>query len=309
MLPSIQLVVNPNSGNGRALAIAGRLESALVTRGYPTRMLAVRDLAEAARWASDCRKDFAYLCCVGGDSTLCAVAPACMRLSVPLLPVPVGFGNTFARAFDHHARLGAVLQMLEQGEVRRVDAGDGGDGVFLVARAFGFLWQVQQAVEGGEDLPRPAALRYLAYVQRAVRSLRHMPLPRVRVEVDGERLPGEAALAIVANVPTYRGFLNLTPLASPLDGLLDVFCVPRTTKLRLVSLLFAALLRPPSGRGPAISRRARRVWLEVEGQASEELTVLPGALPVLVPAGWPNDGAPRRQRRSAADGPASRRLR
>jgi len=132
---------------------------------------------------------------------------------------------------------------------------------------------------------------------------------RALVEVDGERLPGEAALAIVANVPTYRGFLNLTPLASPLDGLLDVFCVPRTTKLRLVSLLFAALLRPPSGRGPAISRRARRVWLEVEGRASEELTVLPGALPVLVPAGWPNDGAPRRQRRSAADGPASRRPR
>lgn len=298
MLPPIQLVVNPNSGSGRALDIARRLESALVARGHPTRTLVVSEQPAATRWAEECRADFATLCCVGGDSTLSAVAPACIRLSLPFVPVPVGFGNTFARAFGHQARVGTVLELLENGEARRVDTGTSGDGVFLVAHGVGFLWQVQQAVEGGKDLPRSALLRYLAYVRRAVRSLRDEPLPRVRVEVDGERLSDGAALAIVANVPAYQGYLNLTPTASPVDGLLDVFCVPRTTKCRLVSLLVGALVHPPSTRGPAVSRRGKEVRLEVEGQAPEEVRVLPDALPVLIPPGWPNGSVSRRRRPS-----------
>ncbi len=117
-------------------------------------------------------------------------------------------------------------------------------------------------------LPRSGPLRYLSYVARAARALRHLPLPRVRVAVDGECLAEDAAVAIAANVLTYGGFLNLTPLACSLDDLMNV-CL-------------AALLHLPSGR-TAIVRRGTRVSLEADGEVPEEIFLDPEVLPVLAP--------------------------
>ncbi len=279
---AVQLVVNPWAGNGRALAIARRLESELAARGHHTRTLVVGGLAEAAQWANTCRGDFAYLFCIGGDSTLDATAPAAMRLGVPLIPVAAGFGNTFARALGHHARRGGWVQILDDGELRWVDAGIGPDGLFLACRGLGLLEQVELAADGAARRTA-SALRYLTYLRTAARILRNEPLATIQVEVDGERVAEDAALVIAANVPSYHGFLNLTPAATPDDGLLDVVVAPRTTKRRLLSLLSAFLLHLPGRQHLVHSRRGKRIWLKAEGELPEELGVLPRALPVLAP--------------------------
>lgn len=300
MVSKVQLVVNPVAGNGRSLGIARRLETALTARGHRTRSLVPRSLGALARWARECEPDFAYLCCVGGDDTMDAVAPACIRLGVPLVPVPVGFGNVFARATGHRARVGDVLRLLEGGTVHWVDVGIGRHGVFVVARGFGFLEDVQQAVETAGNVPRSAPLRCLAYVRQALRAVRHMPLHRLRVEIDGERLADDAAMVIVANVPTYDGFVNLTPQASPLDGLLDVFLVHRTTPARLFWELVGTLLRPRAGKAIGGLRRATRVSIQSGEEAPEEFFVVPRALPVLGPAAWAGRWPPPSAERSLA---------
>ena len=52
-------------------------------------------------------------------------------------------------------------------------------------------------------------------------------------------------LVTVANVETYRDFLSLTPAASPIDGRLDVFVIPRTSKWGLARRLLRLKLRLP----------------------------------------------------------------
>ncbi|MBI4610036.1 MAG: hypothetical protein HY726_13625 [Candidatus Rokubacteria bacterium] len=282
---AVQLVANPRAGNGKGLALAERLQASLRASGREARTLVVRDSLEARAWVKGCRGDFGYLLCVGGDSTLSEIAPLALRHQVPLVPVPVGFGNIFARTFGHRARIPSVLDLLDRGEVRWVDVGVERDGFFLSNRGVGFLEEVKQAVETRAALPHSGLLRYLAYVRTALEMINSAPLPSIRVEVDGAPIAEEAVMAIVANVPTYRGFLTFTPTTTPFDGLLDAFVVPPMTKRALVSLLLAFLFRLP-GRWQRVSyRRGKRVSLTVRGHRAEELGVLPSSLPILTPPG------------------------
>jgi diacylglycerol kinase family enzyme len=196
-----------------------------------------------------------------------------------------------------------VIELLRQGEVRWVDVGATTRELFLSHRSYGFLQRVQEMVEASR-LPASRLGRHLAYYGMARRVLEQTSLPSIRVEADGRLLTEAAVLVTVANVVTYRGFLSLTPSASPTDGLFDVFIVPRTTKARLLGRLVRLMLHLPGRWRGAIRCRAQRVAVTVTGEAREELRVLRHALPVLVPAGRVAAAAPAPRRAAAAGGAA-----
>src|SRR4029450_7408261 len=77
-----------------------------------------------------------------------------MRPAVPLFPVPTGFGNLFAAAFEVPTEPHAALDAFEHGTVRAVDAGVAGGEVFLCHASYGLLANVQQAGEDGARAPR-----------------------------------------------------------------------------------------------------------------------------------------------------------
>jgi diacylglycerol kinase (ATP) len=278
-----QLVFNPQSGNGQACVLAERLEEHLHAVGRAAVTLAVHDFEEARRRLVERRGEFGHLVCIGGDHTLSELAPVAVALGVPLVPVPAGFGNMFARTFGHHASPSTVLDLLEHGRIRRVDVGVSDGGLFLCSQGFGLLEEIKQAVETRPEIPRFGPLRYLAYVKNGLRATVTSPLSPLTVELDGRVASEEAAVVIVANVPTYQSFLPLTPEATPLDGLLDVFIVPRMSRPALFSLMVAFLVRLPGRWRMAISRRAARVSVVPCDGKPQELTILPAALPLLVP--------------------------
>ena len=280
---SIQIVVTAGSGDGRALATARALVPRLAARGHRARLRCFPSADDLHAWALRSAPEFSHLVCVGGDATQSAAAEAAARLAVPLVPVPSGFGNVFARAFGYPDHRDAVADLIERGHVRRVDAGLAGDRIFLCHRSYGFLEDVQRAVERGRAQPRSRLRRHLAYYAMAGEILRGIPLSSIAVEADGVRVAANAALVTVANVETYRGFLTLTPGAVPFDGLLDVCIIPRTTKRGLLGRLVAVLLRIP-GRWQGIELvRARHVTVAVEGRPPECLRVVPDALPLVLP--------------------------
>ena len=218
---------------------------------------------------------------VGGDHTISEMAAVAMELQVPLLPVPAGFGNMFARSLGYRATVPSVLELLERGAVHRIDAGCVERSVFLANQAFGFTEDVKTAVETAA-VPQQRVRRYLQYWRAAARSIIGTPLPALDVDVDGTRVADGAVMAVVANVPTYHGFLPLTPAASPFDGLLDVFVVPAMPKPRLTALLLAFLVRAPGRWRDVRCRRATRVRVTAAGREQHDLCVLPGAVPVLL---------------------------
>jgi diacylglycerol kinase family enzyme len=113
------------------------------------------------------------------------------------------------------------------------------------------------------------------------RFLVSVPLTAIRVEVDGILLAHDAAVVTVANVETYRGFLSLTPTASPIDGYLDIFATPGGSKLAVWTRIFKLLLRLPGRWNGVILCHGRNVRVTANGR-TDELTLRRRALPLLV---------------------------
>jgi len=279
----VQIVVTPGSGDGRARFITRRVRRALKRRGHEVRVHSFGSLGKLLEWSDSCEPDFSHLVAVGGDATLSAAAGASVRLSIPFVPVPSGFGNMFARAFGFDSRTPSVTELFERGQIRRVDVGSMSNGrLFLSHRSFGLLDDIQESVEMGRGQPTSRLWRHLAYFAEARRFLYRAPLPSIRVEVDGEMLTERAGLVTVANVETYRDYLSLTPTASPVDGVFDVFAISAPSRLRLwLSVLRLLLTRSRRAEGMALAR-GLSVRVTIEGHTPEELTVLRRALPLLV---------------------------
>jgi hypothetical protein len=192
----------------------------------------------------------------------------------------------FARAFGHSDRVEEVIDLLENGELRRVDVGIvNDDELFLSHRSYGPLQQIQETVEKGRGQPMSRMARHLAYYAMAKRFLITARPPSIRVEVDDTLVADGASLVTIANVETYRGFLSLTPTASPIDGLFDIFVVPHASRLALNARLLLLLLKAP-GRWNGVMRcRGRRVVVTMNQRRREELKAVRRALRLLVPRG------------------------
>jgi diacylglycerol kinase (ATP) len=278
---SVCIVVTPGSGDGRARAIARRLGRGLRRRGVAVTVQTFGDLPSLLAWARTCGPEFEAVCCVGGDATQSAAAVLARRHRIPF---PTGFGNLFAGVFGHPTSPRRAARLLEEAEIRMVDVGVAGEELFLSHKSYGFLDQVQEAVEEGRRQPRDRLRRLLAYYGTAVRAVWTTPLAPLGVEVDGVLAADQAVLVTVANVETYRDFLSLTPTASPIDGRFDVFVIPRTSKLGLAWRLLALKLRLP-GRWKGVSLYRGREVVVVSEAGRETLRVLRRVLPLLLPPG------------------------
>src|SRR4029450_9234136 len=95
----VQIVLTPGSGDGCARATARRLAKALGRRGYEVRIQTFPHPEIPLEWSETGAPDFDHLVAIGGDATISATAAASVRLSIPFVPVPNGFGNIVGLAF------------------------------------------------------------------------------------------------------------------------------------------------------------------------------------------------------------------
>jgi diacylglycerol kinase family enzyme len=103
------------------------------------------------------------------------------------------------------------------------------------------------------------------------------------VAVDGRVVTQDAVIVTVANVETYGAWLRLTPTASPVDGLFDVFVMRGATKREILTRLLKRHLRLPGVEQGTVLYRGRRVSVATSRSARKELQLIAGVLPVLVP--------------------------
>jgi YegS/Rv2252/BmrU family lipid kinase len=288
---SLQLIVNPSAGGGRAGRALPSVEAALRAlqleyRVERTRSIEhARELAQSAAVAGDTAVAF------GGDGLLGAVAGALHESGGVLGVLPGGRGNDFARTLGIPLDPPAACEVLASGVVRPLDLGEAGGRVFIGIASCGFDSDANRIANETRVIRGN-----LVYAYGALRALASWRPTTFSLRFDGGQ-PRQAVgyTVAAANSKAYGGGMWLAPAAALDDGLLDVVIVGHVPKLRFLRLL-PTVFKGEHVREPNVEvLRAREVEISAErpftlyadGDPIASLPVkvrtLPGAVKVIVP--------------------------
>jgi diacylglycerol kinase (ATP) len=263
---SIALIVNPESGAGSDPdVIAGLL------REYGVEIsLFGPDAADAAA-----RSGADRIAVASGDGGIGPAAAAAAHASVPLVVIPVGTANDFARGQGLPAGLHSATRLAARGtRLRPLDLAWVGERPFLNAASAGLASLAGEAATGLKRVIGP-----VAYFAGALWSgLSGRPIACV-VAADGTRVfEGKAWQVTVAGTGSFGAGSQLD-VASARDGLLDVAILEAGSRLRLVGYAYG--LRAGRLTGQAGVRHLSAAEVELELERATKLNV-DGE---LVPAG------------------------
>ena len=299
-------IINPVAGGkDQRLRIMGAAAKALHARNetdydfYVTRgpMDAVEKIRTAAAEAAGAGTELRVYAC-GGDGTLNECCNGAAGLShVAVTHYPCGTGNDFIKQFGADKALFSRIDRLLDGEVRPLDLISCNGRYSVNICSVGVDARIGTQVHQYSALPLVGgATGYLVSVGvNLIRGINQ----RLTVTTE-EEVPdtGEFALVCVCNGTWYGGSFNPVPEARPDDGMLDVLLVrgvSRLTFLRLVGeyakgnyARYPRYIRHVRTRSITISGDEPFI-INLDGEALEsdraEMTVCPGALRFLFPAG------------------------
>jgi diacylglycerol kinase family enzyme len=238
-----------------------------------------------------------FVAVAGGDGTIRLAVQALARTGVPLLPIPAGTRNHFARVLGIED-LDAARQAVTAGIVRHVDLGEVNGERFVNNSSVGIYPRIVVTRETHERRwPKG-----LATVAAAWEQLRHGR--RFRVTVDGRSY--RAWMIFVGNGRYGKGLLRLNQRESLDENTLDFRLARADSPFARARVIFA-LLAGVLDRSPLlVQRETRELELTVERDPVEvaldgEVTrleaplryrSLAGALSVLIPPDTPVPAPP-----------------
>lgn len=186
----------------------------------------------------------------GGDGTVNAVAS---RVSErPLLCVPVGTGNDFARALAITSP-GDAARALRCGRREKVD--------LLYANGEAVVNGVGVGLDG---LVAKAHAAGRSYAVGAILSAWKMPRFRARIEIDGVAETVNFLSLAIANGPWSGGGFKTAPAAVIDDGLLDIVLIRPISRGVFLRSMIAARKGEHVKRDDVSARRGRQVIIESE---------------------------------------------
>ena len=293
------VIFNPISGAGRAHRLAVSLERAAVAAGIEI-VLMPTQAEPPERWLRAPLADHDRLVVVGGDGAVRSAAAEAARADVPLVHLPAGNENLFAREFEMTPDPEEVLRRLRHGEIRRVDlasasADHGPPEVVVLMASVGFDADVVHDLAARRSGP----VRHLSYALPAIRSFLRFAPAGFRLTVDdGDVVEMEPSIAMIANARQYARRLDPVARARIDDGRLDLLVLPCPGRRSLLGWMIKILRRRQLEDPRVEYREGRRFVLEfgapvhwqVDGDPPHhsaairrlEVEIRPGALPVLV---------------------------
>ena len=233
----------------------------------------------------------------GGDGTVAEVVNR-TRPDVPITVFPLGTANLLASYVGISADPAALAATVDEGYLRRLDAGSANGRIFLLMVGCGFDADVVHRLHRRRT---SAGINYWTYARPILESIRSYRYPDLRVYCDPEpglERSGELATArwvLVSNLPCYAAGLQFAPDAVGDDGLLTVSTFRNGSLWHGLRYLAYALLRRTRAIPDYRTQVARRVRIESHetvpyqldgdpgGTLPLEIEVLPGRLTMIVP--------------------------
>ena len=203
---------------------------------------------------------------VGGDGTCSRIANAILRSGRPcrLAVIPSGTGNDFAKTLGvRNLEPKELLELVQRGNVTRIDLGRVDGHYFLNSCGFGFDASVLDASNKVRFLKGDAVYIYSALAQL-------LTYRGVDVKIDGTN-PSRLLMVTVSNGRMLGGVFRIAPTASVIDGELDVAYFANCGLFQRI-MIFAGAFRGTHLRLASVrSEKRSRLTLELSEPPSMEV--------------------------------------
>lgn len=230
------VVINPSSGGGKGAVLGSRVrqhfagsqhEIAYIESSTRNDSLAELENALAA-------SHFELLISVGGDGLIHDLLPSLLRRSLPLLVVPAGTGNDFARTLGLYGkRISTLLELPLHKESVPIDVGiishQGEETPFVQILSTGFDSVVNERANNYKKIK--GKMKYVAAVLQKVWRFRPIEFD---ISIDGVTQRRRALLVCIANGKSYGGGMQIVPHAKNNDNYLDVMILEAIAPLQLL---------------------------------------------------------------------------
>jgi diacylglycerol kinase (ATP) len=295
---TIAVVANPTSGRGKGARLIPKVESLLRSLGIRHTMhisAGPEDPERMSREAVD--RGAKTIVALGGDGHVGTCANGVIGTGAALAVIPAGTGNDFAMMLGLPVKDPlAAARLLENPVTRQLD-------VVRVATPERERFYVNVAGAGFDSEVNAYANRIRFVKGKAKYVLAtFVLLPRFKpgqfhVTVDGDERDLPGMLIAVGNGVSFGGGMKVCPTAVPDDGLIDVCVIGDVSKIDFIrtfpKVFSGRHIEHPKvtvlrGKEVTISaERTLQVFADGEhvGTLPATFTVVPGSLPVVVPAG------------------------
>ena len=229
-------VINPKSGGGKGAAMGAKVRKHLSKAEHEIRYVEAPSLAVALTEVDELAtsESFDLLICVGGDGLVHDLLPAVLKHHLPMLVVPSGTGNDFARTVGLYGeKIESILNLPLLKDPEKINVGQiqhkDGNSPFVQILSTGFDSVVNERANNFKVIK--GSIKYVVAVLLEVWKFRAIDFS---LRIDGVQKEQKAMLVCVANGGSYGGGMKIVPHASHSDGLLDVMVVDRVNPLRLL---------------------------------------------------------------------------
>lgn len=236
----IKIIVNPASGQGRALRLAEAVAGLLRNQGCSVDLEATKKSGDARILAGNCR-GFGALAATGGDGTVNEVLNGLPLEGGPALAMlPSGTANVLAKELGLPHDAPGLARVLRDGREKIWDLGVErlSGRRFLLFASAGYDAHVVHLFHAARSGP----IQMWQYIYWGLKSILDYQVPRITVTLDGTIVTRDAAWVQISNVPSYGGPLVFTPRARPDNRTFEVMVQHARRRRDVVRMFWAAIL-------------------------------------------------------------------
>lgn len=256
-------IANPSAGKGKTKKLLSSIDNYLVKKKIDYQIIVTSKPGDVINIAKESEKDFDRIIVIGGDGTIHELLNANVITEKTLGVLPTGSGNDFALTLGLKKNIYDDLDTLLSEKTLDLDIGycevtefSGKKNSFLFANSLGIGFDAEVAYSVKSIKFFRGLVLYLLGV---FKTLIKYNFRKVEIVLDGKKLNEVIFMISIGNGKTAGGGFKLTPLANPIDGMLDVCIVKKLSKLKVLYLLPLAIFGKHLGNKSVMYLKAKEL--------------------------------------------------
>lgn len=287
MSRKLLFIINPISGIGKQKTVEQLLERRIPRTGDAYDIAYTEAPKHAIQISKEATKTYDVVVAVGGDGSVNEISKGLIGSETALGILPSGSGNGLARHLNIPMDLEFALDVIIEGNSKRIDTARINDDIFVGIAGLGFDAHV------GWEFSKFGKRGFWSYVQVTSREFMQYKPSEYQISIDGQRFSTEALLITIANSSQYGNDAYIAPEARIDDGFLRICILNKMPLLEIPGFTMRLFNKTINESRHLTTIKGKHIVIEQEGEIAHvdgeptrlgkhiEIEVIPSSLKVL----------------------------